>query len=209
MTKNAVKLAVTNKITYVCLAGLAVLFFLLLSLYLQDLANPLPVFAGILFTLVLRAYGLKAGNSFAGSSKALSLLVLTCLSGILIAMILRPFTVELFQYMQDAYREDPTAPRSLTEYLSIFDNRVVGYVSFFAIGYLVSRMILAMLGRSFPLLAYPRTDAELHAAYYDAAYQILDHDRRTQVHNRAGELLKDSTGNHYHSVHGRPGFADR
>jgi hypothetical protein len=81
------------------------------------------------------------------------------------------------------------------EYVEPFKAKVIGYIGFYAAGYFFAYKLVALLGKFIPLLAYPRTKAELHAAFWEAAGQIpgipLD-----VIDRQADRLLNEHKGNY-------------
>lgn len=154
--------------------GSVVALYQVLCHYLTLLANPWPIVGLIFFGLATRAYANLAGDVHDRAGKTVFLLALTSILAVVFAMYARPLFVEIMHEVAGTF-DKPTPMPGLEwarEYIEPFKAKVIGYIGFYAAGYFFAYKLVARLGRFIPLLAYPRTKAELHAAFWEAAGQM-------------------------------------
>jgi phosphate/sulfate permease len=171
--------------------------FQLLSHYLIQLANPWPIIGLVFFGFGTRAFANLAGDIHDRAGKTIFLLALTSILAVVFAMYVRPLFVEVLQEAVKSLDEAGpiTGLEWAREYIEPFKAKVVGYIGFYVGGYFFAYKLVARLGKYIPLLAYPRTKAELHAAFWEAAGQIpgvpLD-----AIDNQAKLLLNEHKGSY-------------
>lgn len=142
--------------------------------YLIQLANPWPIVGLVFFGLATRAYAYLAGDIHDRAGKTVFLLALTSILAVAFAMYARPLFVEVMHEVLQIFDQPTPLPAFewAREYVEPFKAKVIGYIGFYAAGYYFAYKLVARLGKHIPLLAYPRTKAELHAAFWEAAGQI-------------------------------------
>lgn len=177
--------------------GSVAALYQVLSHYLTQLANPWPIVGLIFFGLATRVYANLAGDVHDRAGKTVFLLVLTSILAVVFAMYARPLFVEALHEVVQTFDESTPLPglEWAREYIEPFKAKVIGYIGFYAAGYYFAYKLVARLGKYIPLLAYPRTKAELHAAFWEAAGQIpgvpLD-----AIDRQAAILLYEHKGNY-------------
>lgn len=154
--------------------GSVVALFQVLTHYLIQLANPWPIVGLVFFGLAMRAYSNLAGDVHDKAGKTVFLLALTSILAVVFAMYARPLFVEILHEVAGTLDRPKPMPglEWAREYVEPLKAKVIGYIGFYAAGYFFAYKLVAHLGKYIPLLAYPRTKAELHAAFWEAAGQI-------------------------------------
>lgn len=145
--------------------------YLILSNYLIQLANPWPIIGVVFFGFAMRARGMLAGDVHDRAGKTIFLLALTSILAVWLAMQTRPFFVEIVQELGKGLEKPTHGLDWARDYIEPFRVKVVGYVGFYIAGYMIAYKTIAFGGNFIPLLAYPRSKAELHAAFWEAAQQ--------------------------------------
>lgn len=156
--------------------GSVAVLYLMLGHYLIQLANPWPIVGLVFFGLATRAYATLAGDVHDRAGKTVFLLALTSILAVVFAMYARPLFVQAMHAVAGTFEEPKAMPgfEWAREYIEPFKAKVIGYIGFYAAGYFFAYKLVARLGKSIALLAYPRSKAELHAAFWEAAGQISD-----------------------------------
>lgn len=154
--------------------GSVVALYQVLSHYLILLTNPWPIIGLVFFGLATRAYANLAGDVHDRAGKTVFLLALTSILAVVFAMYARPLFVEVMHEVAGTFDKPEPMPgfEWAREYIEPFKAKVIGYIGFYAAGYFFAYKLVARLGKFIALLAYPRSKAELHAAFWEAAGQI-------------------------------------
>lgn len=184
---------VFKRLWWAAAGGSIAILFLMLSHYLILLANPWPIMGLVALGFWMRAYGILAGDVHDRAGKTVFLLALTSILAVLFAMYTRPLCVAVMEEVQKVSEGSTSGLDWAREYIEPFKAKVVGYIGFYAGGYFFSYKLVARLGRSIRLLAYPRTKAELHAAFWEAAGQV-PYVQIDAIDRRAERLLNEHKG---------------
>lgn len=175
--------------------GAITALFAMLSHYLIQLANPWPIIGLVYLGLGTRAYGILSDDMHDRAGKTVFLLALTSIIAVWVALYARPFLVEALHVAAKAFDGDTPVPglEWAREYIEPFKAKVIGYIGFYAAGYFVAYKLVARLGRYSSVLTYPRSKAELHAAFWEASGQIPGIPLDT-IDRQAACLLEEHNG---------------
>lgn len=191
--QNNANSMVLKRLWWAAAGGSIAILFLLLNHYLTLLANPWPIIGLVALGFGTRAYGILAGDMHDRAGKTVLLLALTSILAVLFAMLARPLFVEVMKVVLKVSEESTSGLGWAREYIEPFKAKVVGYIGFYAAGYFFSYKLVARLGRSINLLAYPRSKAELHAAFWEAAGQV-PYVQIDAIDRQAERLLNEHKG---------------
>ncbi|AGN82409.1 MULTISPECIES: hypothetical protein [Pseudomonas] len=170
-----------------------VVFYILLSAYTADLANPRPIFWGILLSYGYRVYSSVRYDLHAQSAKEVGLLSIAAMTAVALAMFLRPLALQaVFAFERDPEATEVVA--AFKEYFVVVHNPVFGIPAFFIGFYMATIRVLRMLGKRLPILAFPRSTFEMYGAYYAAAHPLLSDEAQDAIHSRARRILAQTEG---------------